>query len=220
MIGFYNYTVVLTYVGLLSSVLGMALTFNGKFMLAMFCLLISGTCDMFDGVVARSCKTRSEHAKSFGIQIDSLCDLICFAAFPAIFAYHYTITECPTDNEWFIYVSFVISFMFVLCGVIRLAYFNVMEIERQKETSEVRKYYQGLPVTSIAGFLPLVYVLRVVIPSDIYYIVLNVFMALIAFLFVFDFKMPKPHKKGIIIMSLMGLCLIVVMSIQLCGGCR
>lgn len=68
MIGFYNYTVILTYIGLVSTVIGITQVFNGEYMLAMFCLIVSGVCDMFDGVVARTHKTRSEHAKKFGIQ--------------------------------------------------------------------------------------------------------------------------------------------------------
>lgn len=170
---------------------------------------------MFDGVVARSCKTRSDHAKSFGIQIDSLCDLICFGVFPGLFTYLYTINACNSDNFIMKYISFFIAFMFILCAVIRLGYFNVMEIERQKETSEVRKYYQGLPVTSIAGFLPFFFVFRNIIGADLFYICLNIFIAVVAFLFVLNFKMPKPHKRGIIIMSIMGMCMLIVMTLQL-----
>ena len=82
MIGFYSYTVILTYLGLASAALGMMLTFNGFARYALFCLAFSGLCDMFDGKVARTKANRTEDEKRFGIQIDSLCDVVCFGAFP------------------------------------------------------------------------------------------------------------------------------------------
>ena len=74
MIGFYNYTVILTYMSLVSSVLGMFFACglcggqpHPEY--AMICLMVSGLCDMFDGKVARTKKDRSEAEKKFGIQM-------------------------------------------------------------------------------------------------------------------------------------------------------
>ena len=78
MIGYYNYTVVLTYISLASSVFGMTQAIHGRFKTAILCLAISGLCDMFDGKIARTKKDRTEDEKAFGIQIDSLCDVVCF----------------------------------------------------------------------------------------------------------------------------------------------
>ena len=87
MIGFYNYSVILTYISLASSVFGMIMAIQGNFRIAIVCLAFSGLCDMFDGKVARAMKNRSEDAKSFGVQIDSLCDMVCFGVFPALLCY-------------------------------------------------------------------------------------------------------------------------------------
>ena len=87
MIGYYNYTVVLTYISLASSVFGMTQAIHGRFKTAILCLAISGLCDMFDGKIARTKKDRTEDEKAFGIQIDSLCDVVCFGAFPALICY-------------------------------------------------------------------------------------------------------------------------------------
>ena len=89
MIGFYNYSVILTYIGLASSVFGITQVFEGHESIAFLCLLLSGICDLFDGKIARSMKNRTDHEKVFGIQIDSLCDLVCFGVFPAVIGYHY-----------------------------------------------------------------------------------------------------------------------------------
>ena len=83
-IGYYNYTVLLTYFGLCSAVYGMMQAMKNDYRTAIICLLICGLCDMFDGMIARTNKTRSEDATSFGVQIDSLCDLVCFGVFPVI----------------------------------------------------------------------------------------------------------------------------------------
>lgn len=49
MIGFYDYTVVVTYISLVSSIVGMFCAIDGKLTIAVFCLAFSGLCDMFDG---------------------------------------------------------------------------------------------------------------------------------------------------------------------------
>ena len=57
MLGVYNYTVVLTYIGMLVSFLGITFAFQGSFPGALLCLIIAGLCDMFDGKVASTKKT-------------------------------------------------------------------------------------------------------------------------------------------------------------------
>ena len=203
MIGFYNYTVVLTYIGLASAVFGMTQVFGGNYRAALLCLIVCGTCDMFDGKIARAKKDRTKQEKVFGIQIDSLCDLICFGMFPATLGYSLT-----AGKEGLMVLGTVAAVLFVLGAVIRLGYFNVMEQERQEVTEEHRKYYQGLPVTSVALILPCVYILSVYfnfLPLAHTY---NVAMIVIAFLFVLDFKVRKPGNIGVIAMTVAGLAVL------------
>ena len=68
MIGFYDYTVILTYLSLLSAVLGMTLTVTGHPIIATMCLLFCGLCDMFDGKVTVSNDTKKA-AKDFATVI-------------------------------------------------------------------------------------------------------------------------------------------------------
>lgn len=209
MIGFYNYTVILTYISLISSFIGIIQLFNGQYSIAVFCLIVSGCCDMFDGIVARSHKNRTEDEKVFGIQIDSLCDLVCFGVFPALFNYTYT----KSIDEKLSIISLAIGVVFVLTALIRLAYFNVTEQARQQQTTGRREYYQGLPVTSIAAFLPFVYMFRNVLGEYFVY-VLNAFTILVAFLFVYNFKMKKPHGRSIIYMTVAGAAMVAVLILQ------
>ena len=191
MIGFYNYSVILTYLGLISSVFGITQIIDGHEATAFMCLVVSGICDLFDGKIARSMKDRSDHEKVFGIQIDSLCDLVCFGVFPAVIGYHYE-TVYP--------LRVISSVSIVLCAVIRLGYFNVMEEERQRSTAEIRKEYEGMPVTSVAMILPIIYMGRFNIPPEIFPYVFQGFMLLISLLFILRIKINKPNNKGLLIM--------------------
>ncbi len=146
MIGYYDYTVVLTYASLLSAVGGMTLAMSGHPIVATMCLLFCGLCDMFDGKVARTKKDRTADEKSFGIQIDSLSDIVAFGVLPAVLV----VALC--SYRWY---SYIIAALFVLAGLIRLAYFNVTEEQRQQQTDEARRNYTGLPITSSALIFPI-----------------------------------------------------------------
>lgn len=84
MLGFWDYTVVLTYCSVVSAVTGSIISMSGAghpYMGIMF-LLLCGLCDTFDGRVARSKKNRTKKEKDFGVQIDSLSDLVAFGVLP------------------------------------------------------------------------------------------------------------------------------------------
>jgi CDP-diacylglycerol--serine O-phosphatidyltransferase len=181
-IGVYDYTVILTYLSLISSVFGMTQAIHGDYKMAIFCLAFSGACDAFDGRVARTKKNRTEDEKNFGIQLDSLCDVICFGVFPAMICYLLGVRGT---------IGLPIVFFYCLCAVIRLAFFNVLEGNRQKTEGGCNKFYRGLPVTTISMLLPLGYFLGLLLPEGIFAIVLHVLMAVCAFLFVLDFRVKK-----------------------------
>ncbi|MDO4650680.1 MAG: CDP-alcohol phosphatidyltransferase family protein, partial [Eubacteriales bacterium] len=84
MLGFYDYTVWLTYLSLLSAGAGIlaSLQGGGHPYMGVFFLLVSGLCDAFDGRVARTKKNRTQMEKNFGVQIDSLADLVAFGVLP------------------------------------------------------------------------------------------------------------------------------------------
>ena len=185
-IGFYDYTVILTYMSLVSAVWGMVCASRGNFGCAVICLMISGVCDAFDGTVARTKKNRTDDEKSFGIQLDSLCDVVSFGVAPAFTCY------CMGVNG---FIGTVIVMVFCLCAVIRLAFFNVLETKRQQVEEGSGKGYRGLPVTSISGIFPLVYLFRPIMSQAAFAVVLHIMLAVVAFLFVLDFSVKKPNLK-------------------------
>jgi CDP-diacylglycerol--serine O-phosphatidyltransferase len=95
-----------------------------------------------------------------------------------------------------------VSTLYVLCALIRLAYFNVDEQERQKYSSTSRELYYGMPVTLSALFLPVVY-------STINKLSLKPSIALLALfimsiLFLLPFPLRKPKIRGKLCIVLCG----------------
>ena len=185
MVGYYNYTVWLTYFSLVFGGAGICFALSMHPYLATIMLAVSGICDLFDGKIARTKKDRTEIEKRFGIQIDSLCDIVCFGVGPAIICY------CMGMNG---IVGVLILMFYVLAGLIPLAWFNVTEECRQDETTENRKCYQGLPITSMSIALPILVVLRPFLHCD-FRIALHAMVLLVGLLFVTDFRLKKPGNK-------------------------
>lgn len=203
MIGFYSYTVILTYLGFVCGSVGLYLSASGSTNAAIIMLLLAGFCDMFDGKVAKSKKDRTAQECKFGIQIDSLSDMICFGLLPPMIAFSAGIRH-P--------VSIAVFSCYSLAALIRLAYFNVTEEERQQTTTERRKLYEGLPVTSSALIFPLLYAIR----SDIDYffswvgvehgfpIAATVVYGIVAVAFITRFTLKKPQMRAMMLFILIG----------------
>ena len=185
--------------GLASAAMGMILTFQGFAKYALFCLAFSGLCDMFDGKVARLKKDRTEDEKRFGIQIDSLCDVVCFGAFPMILCYSIGMRG-PAG------ISILVFYL--IAGVIRLAFFNVMEEQRQDEKDEARKYYQGLPITSIAIILPLFCTLRPLLGHR-FLSELHICILTVGLLFIINFPLRKPGWKMLTLLVAIVSCALI-----------
>ncbi len=182
LIGFYDYTVILTYISIISAVIGMVQASKGSFTTAIICLVISGICDGFDGTVARTKKNRTDDEKVFGIQLDSLCDVVSFGVFPAFLCY------CMgTDGI----LGLICICLYSLCAVIRLAFFNVLETKRQQIEEGSNKYYRGLPVTSISIIFPMLYLFHGFFTETVFTGILHGMLIIVAFLFILDFKVKK-----------------------------
>lgn len=209
-LGFWHYGIILTYMSLLFSVWGACLSTARipRPDLGVIALLIAGICDGFDGMVARTRKNRTLDDKLFGVQIDSLCDLVAFGVAPTM------IGVGMGYRRW--YYALIYSF-FILCGLVRLAHYNVKEIGKvvgveitangeQAESTGPR--FEGMPITTIAISLPIFYLVATMItPSVAPESVCNVlppFLMMFCYfvsgvLFVCRFKMPKLRVKGLVV---------------------
>lgn len=229
MIGFYDYTVILTYLSILSGTTGIILCLNGVGhpYLGMFFLLFSGLCDTFDGKVARSKKDRTEQMKKFGIQIDSLSDLIAFGVLPACIGiamirrglegttlpkFHFV----SVGRETIVYqvISIMIAIFYVLVAMIRLAYFNVLEEEDENRDESGQKVYTGLPVTSAALVFPAVLLIHIFVKADLTLLYFGV-MIVMGFLFISKIQIRKPENRLIALMILLGIVEFAALAIVL-----
>ena len=200
MIGFYDYTVILTYLGFSSGMIGIFLAITGNTFWAVMCLMFSGLCDMFDGRVARTKKKRTNEERHFGIQLDSLSDLVCFGVLPAIIGYSLGI-----KNTYLIPLIII----YPLAALIRLAYFNVLEITRNSSTPV--KEYTGLPVTSSALIFPFLYIFRKFL-GKYFFLIYGIVLFVIAILFISKIKIKKPGIRvmiGFIIVGVIEILLIL-----------
>ena len=220
MIGFYNYTVILTYLSALSASTGIvvALSGAGHPYLGCFFLLFCGLCDAFDGKVARSKPNRTDFEKKFGIQIDSLSDLVAFGVLPACIGINLVnnsrfIARLTSRTHYYGFlkdVLIIICILYALAAVIRLAYYNVQEEARQKEEDGNREYFTGVPVTTAAIIFPLIYLLQLANKLDLTFVFMF-FMALVGFLFISEKKIRKPGFKHLMILIVLGLVEAVLM---------
>ncbi len=207
MIGVYDYTVIATYLSLLFGLAGIYSASRGNLFAAILFLMLAGMLDAFDGRIARTKKNRTDTEKRFGIQIDSLNDLVCFGVLPAAIG-----TAMGCTAIWFL----TTMAFFTLCALIRLAYFNVMEEERQEGTSEVRKFYLGVPVTSASFIIPAYYLLSLY-GGLTDYIVYAIGLFVLGVAFIAPVRVTKPGLKGILFMGLLGIAELVLFLLSVPG---
>lgn len=203
MIGFYNYSVIVTYLGVISSMIGISLACNGIFDGAILCLALAGACDTFDGKIARAMKNRTHEMEIFGVQIDSLCDMVCFGVTPVVICYQMGLKSVA---------GICCEIFFVLCGVIRLAYFNMLEeLKHSKSASaDEKKYYHGLPITSITIIFPVVYMFRTLLDGH-FTILLAVMLLFVGFFYILDFRLKKPGNA--VVAAIMAFVALVMLNI-------
>jgi CDP-diacylglycerol---serine O-phosphatidyltransferase len=106
--------------------------------------------DGLDGRIARMTKTTSE----FGVELDSIADVVTFGVAPAVLAYTWGYGSTPGLEKY----SWAFSFFFLICGALRLARFNVMarapKFTLSGNTPKLdKRYFVGLPIPPAAGVL-------------------------------------------------------------------
>jgi len=124
---------------LFCGVLAMALTFEGEYLFAAAAILAGMVFDFCDGVVARLQRTTSR----FGMEYDSLADLVTFGMAPMLMVYKLHVVEVGGDLR----TGLGVAFVFVACTALRLARYNVQVYETKK------RHYSGLPSQGAAGVL-------------------------------------------------------------------
>lgn len=194
-IGKWNASVILTYIGMGFAIGGMYLSFSGEIEDALSCLIVSGVCDLFDGKLARSMK-RTKEEELFGVELDSLVDVVSFGLFPILLFL----------GMGFRRPAFLLLYIFFgICVVARLAYFNV---SAKKEASS--SCYRGLPVTYSALILPLMYLLRYRMSESGFQRVFPLVLFLTGVLHIADIRVAKPKGAAYVFFGLLAVFMLFV----------
>lgn len=189
--------------GLLCALIGIYYAILGNFNVALIGVLWAIVFDWYDGIVARKISGRTDRAKSFGAQLDSLIDIVSFGVFPAIFLLSYS-----HFNPWFIPGAFLI----LAADVIRLSYFNVYGMIDSK-------YYKGLAIDNNILILAFVFLFEGLFPHSVFSIILYV---LLIVLLVFNLASIPTYKfpsKWIYVLLLYTVAMTVVFGYRAIVGC-
>ena len=195
-VGFWNPSVILTYIGMSFAILGMFLAVNDMINFSFICLVLCGICDLFDGMVARKFK-RNEDEKAFGIELDSLVDVLSFIAFPV------TIFMSIGFNSP---LHLIIYILYSIAGIARLGYFNVVTADGDGPV----KYYLGLPITYAALVFSLMYLTVNIFRSDVFMIVYTLSMVVVTVLEVLKIKIVKPKGLAYLFFGILAIAVIAL----------
>jgi CDP-diacylglycerol--serine O-phosphatidyltransferase len=164
----------------------------------MLFLMIAGICDLFDGTFARLFKRDSEEL-AFGVQIDSLADMVSFIALPIVLL---IVAGCANPLYTILFAAYA------LAGLIRLAYFNITSEERGEGRIS---YYRGLPVTYAALLFPLVWIVSRVVPAPVSSLLLPAAMGILSVLFVLNIPIRKPRGLAYVFFLLLAVVMTVLL---------
>ena len=184
LVGVYTIPVLITYLGLISSMLAAIFSIGGNYKIAIILFMLAAIFDLFDGMIARKLN-KTEKEKLFGVQIDSIIDTCSFGIVPIIIGYSMGLKHN---------IDLLIFLIYLICATMRLAYFNYLALssENVNNIGNQRKYYLGLPVTYSAIILPLIYVVSYMFFKEFNVVLLRSVYLIIAMLFILNVKIPKP----------------------------
>jgi len=134
--GIYVLPSLLTLGNLLGGFYAIICVYNGEYVHAAVAILVAGVLDALDGAVARLTGAATE----FGVQLDSLADLVSFGVAPGVLAYAWALVP-------FHRLGWLACFLFASCGALRLARFNIQVRKVDK------RYFVGLPIPAAAAFI-------------------------------------------------------------------
>ncbi len=203
-IGYYNLANLVTLVGLACALLACFMVSRGQYIFAMLSYGIAALCDAMDGRIARATTTMTKRERFYGVQLDSLCDIISFGAVPCFMAYMLGYNGV---------IDIVIFMLFVVCGVTRLANFNT---ESAVDTADMKpKFFTGMPIPFSQIIFPLLLIVHVLVGSPVYWLFRIVYL-LIGLAFVLRFRMPKPSGKTQMLIGVYEvICLIILIVITI-----
>lgn len=158
---------IITLANLIFGLISLLYTMQGMYNESAVAVLFAMVLDGLDGRLARHLQVSSD----FGKELDSLADLVSFGVAPALLTY-----ACVLN--YMSYLGMVIAFVFALCGAIRLARFNVLNI---------KTYFVGIPITVAGPMMAIFILLSHRLPLAFY----PVASIVLSYLMISNIKVPK-----------------------------
>ena len=181
-IGYYNLANLVTILGLCCALLACFLLAQGNTAVAMLAFACAGLCDMMDGRIARSSGTTGQRVRFYGVQLDSLCDVVSFGVVPCFMAFWLGYRGTP---------DILIYLLFSACGATRLANFN-MEVALDSPNLRSNQF-TGLPIPFSVIIFPLLLIVHV-LAGPVAWLFRLVFL-LVGFGYILRVRIPKPSGK-------------------------
>jgi len=190
LIGRYNLPNAITVAGVAFALTGCILSYDGRLGGALSCLIAASICDLFDGPVARAMGA-DDLDRQFGVQLDTLADVVCYGVTPMIILLH-----SGFDGP----VTYGVMLFYVACAVMRLAYFNVVGVHKIGE----RWYYTGLPVAYVALVIPAVLIVEPYFSPGMFRALLLALIVLMALLYLSRINVPKQRGLFYVVFPALG----------------
>ncbi|MFN2309268.1 MAG: phosphatidylcholine/phosphatidylserine synthase [Gammaproteobacteria bacterium] len=139
--GIYLLPNLFTTAGLFAGFYGIVAAIGGDYAIAAMAIFVAMVMDGIDGRVARLTNTQSD----FGVQYDSLTDMVCFGLAPALIMYQWALSSLAEFGWFWAKFGWLTAFIYAAAGALRLARFNAQVGVADK------RYFQGLPSPSAAA---------------------------------------------------------------------
>lgn len=194
-LGAYDLACLITLFGLVAAIGACVLSVEGLIELALVSWIMAGLADLFDGPLARR-QQRSAYQKEFGVQLDTVVDVVAFVVTPLVIALGFGLRS-PT--------ALLLMLIFVVCGAVRLAHFNTMSAQGK----DLATHHRGLPVTYTALVFPILFIAKDFWPWSAFQVLLEAAFGLLAVLFVIDVPIRKPRGVFYLVFPMLALVLSV-----------
>ena len=180
--------------GLLSAVTGIYFAILGNFQAAIIGILWAVLFDWYDGIIARKMKGRTKAQGDFGVQLDSMIDIVSFGILPAIILLSY-----GDYKIWFLPGAFII----VAATAIRLSYFNIYGLIDSKT-------YKGLAMDNNALILAFVFLFESFFTQSAFSILIYALLMLLSGLNLSSIPIPKFGVKWVYVLVVYVLVLTII----------
>ncbi len=171
-------------IGLMSTITAIYFAIQGNFKAAIIAILWAVLFDWYDGIIARKMKNRTKAQSDFGIQLDSMIDIVSFGVFPAIVLLSYS-----NYSLWFLPGAFII----IAASAIRLSYFNIYGLVDSNT-------YKGLSLDNNAIILTFVFLFENFFLPTTFSIIIYILIIMLAAFNLSSILTPKFSGKWVYVL--------------------